>query len=81
MKKYRCEIFLPLCYGVFLYPWHAEVWYSYMPDRGTCLFMGAFLVLAFNIPVVLLSLFVGALCQGIGVWEKERRIRRAEGQK
>lgn len=71
-----CMTLLPIGYGVFFYPWHAEVWYSYYPDMGMCLHMGVYLDLLGNTPVVLLSLFIGALLYGIGDWEKQHKNRR-----
>lgn len=69
-----CMILLPIGYGVFFYPWHAEVWYSYYPDMGMCLFTGAVMAF-FHIFIVLAFLFIGALFGGIGTWEKEHNRR------
>ena len=69
-----CMTLLPIGYGVFFYPWHAEVWYSYYPDMGMCLFTGAVMAF-FHIFIVLAFLFIGALFGGIGTWEKEHNRR------
>ncbi len=66
---------LPVGYGVFLYPWHAEVWYSYYPDMGMCLLAGVMMAF-FHVFIVLAYVLIGVLIGGIAAWEKERRSRR-----
>ena len=70
-----CMSLLPAGYGVFFYPWHAEIWYSYMPDMEMCLFMGA-LMAFFHIFIVLILLLLGALIGGIADWDEEHRHRK-----
>ncbi len=72
-----CMILLPLGYGVFFYPWHAEVWYSYYPDMGMCLLAGVFMAF-FHVFIVLALVLIGALAGGIADWEKKRRHRGSE---
>ncbi|MBE6559543.1 MAG: hypothetical protein E7662_00340 [Ruminococcaceae bacterium] len=72
-----CMSFLPLGYGIFLYPWHVEVWYSYYPDMGMCLITGAVMAF-FHVFIVLVYVLIGALAGGIADWEQAKRIRSEE---